>query len=172
MKARQLRQCREVYSVLWRPVAGQKLDPFILFDHVVEDAKPEESAFALDNVFSTPTPVFISYLRCFRSARYPEADSVDWSKYHLPEPILLRPGTETFPRANPKTEPPRRHQRKGSWGKRLTYLQRLQKIDQILHLLRGKIYLKALVVEFHDLRQVGGGAIVKIRSACGKSAQN
>ena len=47
-------------------------------------------------------------------------------------------------------------------------LQRLQKIDQILHLLGGEIYLKALVVEVDDLRQIGGGAIVKVRSACGE----
>lgn len=48
-------------------------------------------------------------------------------------------------------------------------LQRLQKIDQILHLLGGKVRLKAIVVGVHDVRQVGGGAIVKVRSACGES---
>ena len=52
----------------------------------------------------------------------------------------------------------------------LKYLQRLQKIDQILHLLRAETYLKALIVEVHYLRQIGGGAIVKVRSARGESA--
>jgi len=51
-------------------------------------------------------------------------------------------------------------------------LQRLQEIDQILHLLRRESYLKTPVIEIHDLGKVRCRSVMEIRCASGKTAQD
>ena len=43
------------------------------------------------------------------------------------------------------------------------FSQRLQEIDQILHLLVSQPYLKTLVVEIHHLRKVRRRAVMEVR---------
>ena len=51
-------------------------------------------------------------------------------------------------------------------------LQRLQEIDQVLHLLRRKADLKTFVIETHDLRKVRRRTVMKIRRPGAKTPQD
>ena len=45
-------------------------------------------------------------------------------------------------------------------------LKRLQEVDQVLRLLPGEAYLEALVIEIHDLLQIGGYSVMEVRRPC------
>jgi hypothetical protein len=53
-----------------------------------------------------------------------------------------------------------------------SFLQCLQEINQILHLLRRESYLKALVIEIHHLGQTCRRSVVKIRCACSETTED
>src|SRR5579863_2030178 len=46
-------------------------------------------------------------------------------------------------------------------------LRRLQEVDQVLHRLRREAYLEALVIEIHDLLQIGCYSVMEVRCTCG-----
>ena len=54
----------------------------------------------------------------------------------------------------------------------LVTLQRLQEIDQVLHILRRESHLEALVVEVHNLRQVRRRSVVEVGGARRQSTQH
>jgi hypothetical protein len=51
-------------------------------------------------------------------------------------------------------------------------LQRLQEVDQGLHLLLREIDLKPLVIKVHDLLKTGRDPIMKVRSARRQASQD